>query len=157
MASLQAFLSFLPRSPRALKFPLPLPLLTPATQAIFDLARGTFSTRCIKLLCQTMFQLDEQIFIHCRLFISFDAWTSTLHFTEIRTLYSILTRRISPVTASYFKLNLVYFQLNCGIFVYALVIIGRDKISLCGGWRWRPIGLHPRLFRPSCFVKKGIR
>ena len=30
MASLQAFLSFLPRAP---KFPLPLPFLTPATQA----------------------------------------------------------------------------------------------------------------------------
>ena len=30
MASLQAFFSFLPRAP---KFPLPLPLLTPATQA----------------------------------------------------------------------------------------------------------------------------
>ena len=30
MASLQAFLSFLPRAP---KFSLPLPLLTPATQA----------------------------------------------------------------------------------------------------------------------------
>ena len=31
MVSLQAFLSFLPRAP---KFPLPRPLLTPATQAI---------------------------------------------------------------------------------------------------------------------------
>ena len=32
MASLQAFLSFLPRAPK-FSLPLPLPLLTPATQA----------------------------------------------------------------------------------------------------------------------------
>lgn len=57
------------------------------------------------------FHLDEQSFIHC--YFLFDAWTaSTLHFTEIRTLHSILSRRISPVTTSDFKLNLVYFQLN---------------------------------------------
>ena len=41
------------------------------------------------------------------LFISFDAWTSTLHLTEMPSLHSILTRRISPVTASNFKLNVV--------------------------------------------------
>ena len=29
------------------------------------------------------------------------------------------------------------------------------KKSLCGVGRWRPIDLLPRLFRPSCFVKKG--
>ena len=66
------------------------------------------------------------------LFISFDAWTSTLHLTEMPSLLSILTRRI--------------FQLNFWIFVYASVIISRDKRSLCGGGRWRPIDLLPRSF-----------
>ena len=44
----------------------------------------------------------------------------------------ILTQWILLLAASYFKLDLVYFQLNFGIFVSARF----------------------RLFRPSCFVKK---
>ena len=44
MTSLQAFLSFLPRAP---KFPLPLPLLTPATQDI------PFINRADKVILQT--------------------------------------------------------------------------------------------------------
>ena len=51
-------------------------------------------------------------------------------------------------------LNQLYFQLNFLIFIYASVIIGRDKRSLCWGGRWRPINLLTRLFHPSCFVKK---
>ena len=102
------------------------------------------------------FSTRQSKFYTLLLFISFDAWTSTLHLTEVPILHSILTPRISPVTASNFKLNVVYFQLNFWIFVDASVIIGRDKRSLCRGGRWRPIDLLPHLFRPSCFLKKGV-
>ena len=90
------------------------------------------------------------------LFVSFDAWTNTLHLTEKPILHSILTRRVPPVTAPNFKLNVAYFQLNFWIFVYASVIIGRDERNLCAGWRWRPIDVLPWLFCPSCFLKKGV-
>ena len=90
------------------------------------------------------------------LFITFDTWTSTLHLTEMLILHSIRTRRISPVTASNFKLSIVYFQLNFWIFVYTSMIIGWDKKSLCAGRRWRPIDLLPWLFHPSCFLKKRL-
>ena len=83
------------------------------------------------------------------LFISFDTWTSTLLWTEKPILHSILTRRISPVIAWNFKLNVVYFQLIFWIFVYSSVTIARDKRSLCGSGRWRPFDLLPRLFRQA--------
>ena len=66
---------------------------------LFDLVRCTFSTR-------------QTNFYTLLLFISFDAWTSTLHLTETPILHSILTRRMLPVTVRNFKLNVVYFQLN---------------------------------------------
>ena len=43
MASLQAFLSFVPRAP---KFPLPIPLLTPATQAT-DAQRDVWDSNAV--------------------------------------------------------------------------------------------------------------
>ena len=63
------------------------------------------------------------------LFISFDAWTSILHLTEMPIFHSILIRRISPVTASNFKLNIVYFQLNLWIFV--LTVAGPTQCNSC--------------------------
>ena len=141
--------------PRA-NSPFPFPFNACHAGYIWPCSRYIFNSLC-QITLSNHVSTRRTNFYSVLLFISFDTWTSTLHFTEIRTLHSILTWRISPVTASYFKLNLVYFQLNFWIFVYALVIIGRDKISLCGGGRWRPIGLHPRLFRPSCFVKKRSR
>ena len=50
MVSLQAFLSFLPRAPKS-PLPLPLPLLTPATQAREDLL----------LIQLTLPQLDDYV------------------------------------------------------------------------------------------------
>ena len=47
------------------------------------------------------------------------------------------------------SINLVYFEINFWIFVYALVIIGRDKRSLCEDGSWRPIDL--RHLRPRSF------
>ena len=102
------------------------------------------------------FSTRQTTFCTLLLFVSFDTWNSTLHLTEMWALHSILARCISPVTASNFKVNIVYFQLSFWIFVYTSVIIGRDKRSLCGGGRRRPIDLLPRLFRPSYFVKKGV-
>ena len=63
------------------------------------------------------------------LFISFDAWTSILHLTEMPIFHSILIRRISPVTASNFKLNIVHFQLNLWIFV--LTVAGPTQCNSC--------------------------
>ena len=80
------------------------------------------------------FQLDRNKFLYTATFVLvlipepvFYIWLRC----ELRSL--ILTRWILLLAASYFKLDLVYFQLNFGIFVSARF----------------------RLFRPSCFVKKG--
>ena len=111
---------------------------------LFDLVRCTFSTR-------------QTNFYTLLLFISFDAWwTSTLHLTEMPILHSILTRPISPVTASNFKPNIVYFPPNFWIFVYASMIIGWDKRSLCGDGRRQPIDLLPRLFKLLSLSKYSV-
>ena len=102
------------------------------------------------------FSTRQTNFYTLLLFISFDAWTSTLHLTEMPILHSILTHHISPVTASNFKLNIVSFQLNFWIFVYTSVITGGDKRSLCGGGRWWSIDLLPWLFCPWFFLKKRL-
>ena len=95
-----------------------------------DHARCTFSTRFVKLHSQTMQCSTRQTnFYTLLLFISFDAWTSILHFTEMPIFHSILIRRISPVTASNFKLNIVYFQLNLWIFV--LTVASPTQCNSC--------------------------
>ena len=86
-------------------------------------------------------------------FISFGARTSILYLTAKRTLHSILTRRISPVTAPNFNPNIVYFQLSFCCLVSDHC--SRQKKPLWE-WRWRPIDVLPWLFSPSCFVKKGV-
>ena len=90
------------------------------------------------------FQLDEQIFI-------------PFYFLLVLIPEPVLYIWPRYMTASYFKLILVYFQLNFWIFVNASMIIGRDKRSLCWGGRWQPIDLHPQPFRPSCLVKRWSR
>ena len=128
---------------------------------LFDLARCTFSTRFVKLHSQTMqFSTRQTNFCTLLCFISFDARTSTLYLTEMRTLHSILTRRISPSPRQISNLTSYIFNLTSYIFnsffVASSVIVGRDKRTLCGSGRWRPIDLLPWLFSPSCFVKKGV-
>ena len=88
---------------------------------LFDLARCTFSTHFVKLHCQTMqFSTQQTNFYTLLLFISFDAWTSTLHLTEMPILHLILTRGISPVTASNFKLNTSYIFNSTFEFLFTL-------------------------------------
>ena len=97
---------------------------------LFNLASCTFSTCFVKLHSQTMQCSTRQSnFYILLLFISFDTWTSALDLNEMPILHLILTRLISPVTASNFKLNIVYFQLNFWIFV--LTVAGPTQCNSC--------------------------
>ena len=58
MAFLQAFLSFLPRTP---KYPLPLPLLTPATQASVMWSLNDIIQKIEKKLNNTHTENEEMI------------------------------------------------------------------------------------------------
>ena len=99
------------------------------------------------------FQLDKQIFIHCYVLLVlvpepvFYIWLQS----EPCIRYSLAAFRQSPRQIS----NLTSYIFNSA-FVASSVIIARDKRSLCGSGRWRPIDLLPWLFSPSCFVKKGV-
>ena len=103
------------------------------------------------------FQLDKQIFIHCYFLLVLMPEPALYIWLRCQFCirYSLAAFCQSPRHAN-LKLKIVYFQLNFWIFVYASVIIGRDKRSLCGSWRWRPINVLPWLFCPSCFLKKGV-
>ena len=99
------------------------------------------------------FSTRRTYFYTLLLFTDFDAGTSTLHLTEIRSLHSIVTRRVSPVAAAYFKLNLVF---STQLFACCLRFSdhwSRQKKPFWGD-RWRSI---PRFFRPSCFVAKRLK
>jgi len=85
------------------------------------------------------------------LFISTQTWTSTLHLTDMPTLYSILARCILVVTASYCKLHMGNFQLDFWICVYASVIIGREWEGRGGdGVRVRPCCHKETLGQSHC-------
>ena len=79
------------------------------------------------------------------LFISIDTRTSTLHLTDMRTLYSILASCILSLTASYCKLHIGKFQLDFWICVYASVIIGWEGEGRGG----EGLDLFPRLSQLS--------
>ena len=93
------------------------------------------------------FQFDEQIFIHCY-FLLVLIPEPVLYIwlrCQVCIQYSLAAFRQSPRQISN-STSYNYFQLNFWTFVYPSVIIGRDKRSLCGGGRWRPIDLLRRLF-----------
>ena len=92
------------------------------------------------------FQPDKQIFAHCYFLIVL--MPEPALYIWLRCQFCIDTH--SPHFASHrvkVQTQRRIFSTKLLKFVYASVIIGRDKRSLCGGGRWRPIDLLPRLFR----------
>ena len=76
------------------------------------------------------------------LFISINTWTSTLHLTSMRTLYSILAWCILPLTASYCKLHIGHLN---STFEYFCLCFGNHwlRVQMEG----REMDLLPRLFQ----------
>ena len=99
------------------------------------------------------FQLDKQIFIHCYFLLVLMPDEPALYIwqrCQFCIRYSLAPFRQTPHP------NIVYFPLNFWIFVYASVIIGWDKRSLCGDGRRRPIDLLPRLFKLLSLSKYSV-
>ena len=88
------------------------------------------------------------------LHLSFNFWSQLFYLTLLAVHF--------PLALSNYTVKPCNFQLDKQIFIhfYFLLVLMPEPVpykrSLCGSGKWWPIDLLSRLFRPSCFLKKGV-